>query len=233
MVIGIFYEANERTLLPFLEHERAGTDRRVIVRVGLEVGAFVQMLGNHRQRADLEDAEERSERLFQCEHHGEIIGRFNLFKLYQIGPRPRMGLLAHFDREQNVGRRKRLAVMPIHARLELEGVDLGVLADSPAFGEAGQRLQFRAVAQQTFKDIAGHHLGRAVLDHGQHQAGRLGLDHGIDDTSHLLLLRGRNAGAAGQNEAKHDFLQHDLPFAGGMLRAESPVKAGECKLWAG
>src|SRR6266851_1011025 len=78
--------------------------------------------------------------------------------------------------------------MPGHARLQLEGVDLGVLADRPAFGEAGQRL-----------------------------------------------LRERKACAAGQHEAEHDFLQHDLPFDGSIreLCAASPVEARECRLSGG
>src|SRR6202521_672770 len=79
----------------------------------------------------------------------------SIFSTCTVLLRARMGLLEHVDREQYVGRRERLAVMPGHARLELEGVDLGVLADRPAFGEAGQRLQLRAVTQQAFKDVDG------------------------------------------------------------------------------
>ena len=103
--------------------------------------------------------------------------------------------------------------MPGDARLELEGVDLGVLADGPALGEARQRLQLRAVAQQAFEDIARHHLGRAVLDQRHHQARRLGLDHGIDDAAHFRLLRqGRGICAAGQNQTDQHSLQHDVSF---------------------
>src|SRR6266849_9074067 len=50
VIVRIFHEPDERALLPFLEHERTGPDRRVIVRIGLEVGALIEMFRNDRHR---------------------------------------------------------------------------------------------------------------------------------------------------------------------------------------
>ncbi len=131
------------------------------------------------------------------------------YELHQVVAGARMGLLQHFDREQHVGRSERLAVMPGHARLQLEGVGFRIVADTPALGQAWLRGELLVVAQQAFIDIAGHHLGRAVLDLRQHQAGRLRLDHGVDGAARFRGLRaGDGGGAAAQHQAQGDRLQH-------------------------
>ena len=141
------------------------------------------MLRNHRQRGNLEGAEEGAKRLFQREDDRRFIGSFVLVELHQIAAGARVGLLEEFDREQDVRCRERLAVMPGHALNQFKRVDLAVLADCPALGEAGQGIQFGAVAQQAFIDVAGHHLRRAVLNQAYHQARRLRLNHGIDNAA--------------------------------------------------
>ena len=188
VVVRILDQFDERALLPFLEHEGPGADRRVVGRVGLEVGAFIDVLRNHRQRADLEDADEGAERLLQREDDRRVIRSLDLVELHQIAAGARVGLLEEFDREQDVRCRERLAVVPGRALHEFERVDLAVRADGPALGEAGQGLQLGAVAQQAFIDVAGHHLRRAVLDQAHHQARRLRLNHGIDDAACLRPL---------------------------------------------
>ena len=177
------------------------------------------MFRDHRHRADFEDAEERAERLLQSEHDGEIVGRLDLVDLHHVVARPRMSLFQHVQRKQHIGRGERLAVVPGHSRLQLEGVDLGIRTHGPAFRQAGQRLERRAVAQQAFEDIARDHLGRAVLDHCQHQAGRLGLDHDVDHAARLRFLsQCRQTCAAGHNQPEHDILQHDVPSPGLSLK---------------
>ena len=64
---------------------------RVVGRVGLEVGAFIDVLRNHRQRADLEDAEEGAERLLQREDDREFVRRLDLVELHQIAAGARHG----------------------------------------------------------------------------------------------------------------------------------------------
>ena len=213
VVVRILDQADERALLPLLEHEGAGADRRVVGRVGLEIGAFIDVLRNHRQRADLEDADEGAERLLQREDDRRFIRRLDLVELHQIAAGARVGLLEEFDREQDVRRGERLAVVPGHALHELERVDLAVLADRPALGEAGQGIQLGAVAQQAFIDVAGHHLRRAVLDQAHHQARRLRLNHGIDDAACLRPL-GHCRGAQHAKHGKaHQYLSlgHYIP----------------------
>ena len=213
VVVRILDQTNERTLLPLLEHEGAGTNRRVVGRIGLEIGPFIDVLRNHRQRADLEDADERAERLLQREDDRRLVRSLDLVELHQIAARARMGLLQEIDREQDVCRCERLAVVPGHALHELEGVGLAVLADRPALGEAGQGIQFGAVAQQAFIDVASHHLRRAVLNQAHHQARRLRLDHGIDNAACLRPLgHCRGAQEAHRGEAHQNLtLGHRIP----------------------
>ncbi len=211
VVVRILDQLDERALLPLLEHEGAGSDRGVVGRIGLVIGSLVDVLGNHRQRTDFEDAEERSERLLQREHHGGVVGGLDLVELHQVCAGTRMGLFQEIDREQHVGGRERLAVMPGDACSELEGVDLAVLADGPAVRQPRLRLQFRTVAQQALIDVARNHLRRAVLDDAEHQAGRFRLDHGIDDAAHFRVLRdGRCAQRARQGQPNQDLLQHAI-----------------------
>ncbi len=172
------------------------------------------MLRHHRHRADLEDAEERAERLLQREHHRMVVRRLDLVDLREVGAGAGVGLLQHLDREQDVRGGEGLAVMPGDALPELERVGLGVLADAPALGELRLRFELRAVAQQALEDVARHHLGRTVLDHRKHQAGRLGLDHRIDHTARFRLLRQcRGRKAASQQKTKQHSFWHIVSFS--------------------
>ncbi len=122
-----------------------------------------------------------------------------------------MGLAQQLDREQHVVGGERLAVVPGRVLHELEGVGLAVVAHAPALGEAGQGLERGIVAQQPLVDVAGHHLGRAVLHHRQHQAGRFGLDHRVGGAAGLRSLReGRAGERQGEHGAGHERLEHWL-----------------------
>jgi hypothetical protein len=190
-----------------------GPARRVVGRVGLEIGAFIDVLRDHRQRADLEDADEGAERLLQREDDRRFIRSLDLVELHQIAAGARVGLLEEFDREQDVRRGEWLAVVPGHALQEFERVDLAVLADRPALGEAGQGIQLGAVAQQAFIDVAGHHLRRAVLHQAHHQARRLRLNHGIDNAAGLRSLGHRRGAQHAKHGKAHQYrsLGHYLP----------------------
>ena len=99
MVVRILDQTDERALLPFLEHERAGADRRVVGRIGLEIRSLIEVLRNYRHRADLEDAEERTERLLQREHDSGVVRCLHLVELNQVAAEPWMGLFQELDRK--------------------------------------------------------------------------------------------------------------------------------------
>ena len=81
-IVRVLDELDEGALLPLLELEGAGADRRVVGGIGLEVGAFIDVLRDHRHRADLEDADEWAERLLQREDDGVVVERLDLFDLH-------------------------------------------------------------------------------------------------------------------------------------------------------
>jgi len=153
------------------------------------------VLRHDRHGADLEDAEERAEGLLQGEAHRMVAECLDGLDVLQADAQTGMGLAQEdVGREDHVGRGEGLAVVPGHAFLEPEGVDLAVVADLPGGREARHRLELVVVSQQALVDVAGDHLGRAVLDDAQHQPRRLRLDHEVERPAVLRLLGCRGAG---------------------------------------
>ncbi len=90
VIVWVLHQLDVSALLPFLEHEGAGTDRRIVSGVSLEVGAFINVLWEHRHRADFEDTNERTEGLLQRENDSVIVGRLDFLDLRQVAARARM-----------------------------------------------------------------------------------------------------------------------------------------------
>ena len=105
------------------ELERAGADRRVVGRVGRDVGAFVDMLGHDagQRRQRVPDQLERR-RLGEAEHGRQCVGRFDRLQILEHDAAEILQRLPDLQRrEGDVGRGERLAVMPLDAVAQLEG----------------------------------------------------------------------------------------------------------------
>ena len=110
-----------------------------------------------------------------------------------------MVLLQRFhDRELNVGRRKRLAVVERHTAPQLEGHGLAIGGDNKALSEARLRLQIEVVLQQTIKNLSGDLADRAGRRDIGCEIWRLGLRDLHQRTTRLL---GDSASASHQ---RHD-----------------------------
>lgn len=196
-IVFIAYEMDEGALLPLLEFERACSDRRVVRRIGAEIAALIDVLGDHRGRGDLHRQEEGTERLFENDLDRQLVDLLDFLDL-RIGDQAPAGMdLAQefIEGEDDIVGAERLAIMPFDAALQVERIGLGVLGNLPALGERGQRVEFLVVAQQRFVNIAGHHLRRPVLIEAKHEEWRFGLNHDMDGAA--LFGRLRRGWAAG------------------------------------
>ena len=122
-VVGIALQAVIFTGLVLGELERPGADRRIVGRVGRDVGAFVDVLrddaGQRRQRVP--DQLERR-RLGEAEHGRQRVGRFDRLEILEYDAAEILQRLPYLQRrEGDVGRGERLAVMPFDAIAQLEG----------------------------------------------------------------------------------------------------------------
>ena len=107
--------------------------------------------------------------------------------------------------------REGLAVVPLHALLEAEGVDTAVGRDRPGFCQAGQGLEVEAVAQQALVDLACHKHGRQELIKAQDEPGRFR----VDDAA-------QRAAALGGLAPSHGRSCRGRSCRGGACRQKSP-----------
>ena len=187
-VAAVLGEMDVGAFLPLLEHERSGSDRRVVGRIGAEVGTLVDVFWDDRAGRHLEHQRQRRKCLLERDLHGEIVDLFDLVDL-RIGDRPpaRADLAQELvEREDDVVGGERLAVMPDHALLQVERVDFPVGRGGPTLGERGLWVELFVKAQQQLVDVAGDHVGRRVLAQSLHQDRRFGLD---DDMHRLVAGR--------------------------------------------
>jgi hypothetical protein len=97
VVVRVLHEVNEGALLPLLEHEGASADWRIVGRIGFVIRAGIDVFGHHGQRADLENAYERPERLLQREHYRVLVGRLDLLDDGEVAAGARMGLFQEIE----------------------------------------------------------------------------------------------------------------------------------------
>ena len=122
-IVGIALEPVIFARLVLGEFERAGADRRVVGRVGGDVGAFVEMLGDDagQRRQGVADQLERR-RLGEAEHRRQRVGRVDRLQILEDDAAEILQRLPDLQRrEGDVGRAERLAVMPFDAVAQLEG----------------------------------------------------------------------------------------------------------------
>ncbi len=132
---------NERAALPFLELEGAGANGRARQRLG-QIHFAQQMLRSDGHRADVEQAEERGVGLDHPDLDSLRIERLDARDVLHRDAHARNeGAQELVDGEHHVVRGERLAVVPGHAVLQLEGVDHAVRTHLPFGREAGHRLQ--------------------------------------------------------------------------------------------
>ena len=80
-VILVARQADEVAALPFDELERAGADRRRVLRVGAVIRAGIDVLRHHRAARHREDQQEWRIGLLQREHRGQRVRRLRLLDL--------------------------------------------------------------------------------------------------------------------------------------------------------
>ncbi|SVJ69383.1 Uncharacterised protein [Klebsiella pneumoniae] len=173
-VVLVALEADLRILLVAAEHERAGADRLLVDVAGLALleqlrGVFggLDRWEGHRQvldegRVDLVEGE-LHRMLVELLDPGDVLVQAHVGevgKLGGVGLAERMILVEHaFEGEQHVvgiefaGRLEVVGTVELHALAQVEGIGLAVVADVPAFREAGKDLGAAALE-----------LGQAVED---------------------------------------------------------------------
>ncbi|CFN49156.1 Uncharacterised protein [Bordetella pertussis] len=205
-VFVVAHQRDVRAAHPFLELERAGAHRVLVGGVVAVIGALVEMLGHHGHGAGLEHRDEGSEGFLQADFYGGRVYRAHAF---HIGVEDQLGAWMHLahqlvDGKHHVVGAKRLAVVPFHVGLQLEGIDQAVGRDAPGARQAGLRLEVRVVGQQALEDLAADELGGRLRIDGGDQDGRLGMHDGAQRAAAGLGLRGRAGqggdGGAGQQE---------------------------------
>jgi hypothetical protein len=196
-------EVDVGAALPLLELERAGADRRRVHLVRGVVGALVDVRGDDRGGGDLHREHQRAEGLAEHDLHRAVVGGGDALDLVGVDRAPaRMDLRQeHVEREDDVLGRERLAVVPGDALLQVEGVGERVVGDLPLAGERRLGLEVGRVAQQRLVDVAGDHVGRAVLVQALHQHRRLRRHH---DVQRPALLRLVGPGCGARDEERRD-----------------------------
>ena len=179
-----------------LELEGARADGRIVMGVLRDWRIdVVEMLGQDRPTADVKGVQKGRIRLFEPEHHGLGIGRRDRFHVgHQGAGTRRVGQDLGVGEHHIVGR-ERLAVVPAHVGLQMEGVGQLVGRDFPGFRQAGLRLEIERVRQQAFVDFAGDQLRHGHLLQGNVQVGGLGIQNGAQHAA-VLWRRGFSEGDA-------------------------------------
>ncbi|KDD95338.1 hypothetical protein L531_1831 [Bordetella bronchiseptica MO275] len=203
-VVGIALQLDVFAALPFLELEGAGADGFLVGRVGGVVGARVDVLGHHGREAGLEHQHEGGKGRLQAHHDRVVVDLFDLVEEFaQDHARPGVGLGQQVgQREDDVVGRERLAIVPLDAFLQMEGVAQAVGRGFPGLGQAGLRLEIERIGQQAFIDLAGDELGRPLLVERGDQDRRLGLHDQVERAAPGLGMRvrqrkGRRQGKGG------------------------------------
>ncbi|KAG1436436.1 hypothetical protein G6F57_020667 [Rhizopus arrhizus] len=96
------------------------------------------------------------------------------------------------EREQHIVGAERLAVVPGHAFLQLEGIGQAIGRYAPRLGKAGLGIKLEIIGQQALVDLAADDLGRRLLVQAQHQDGRLGIQDDVERAA-MRLRHGRRA----------------------------------------
>ena len=120
---------------PAFVHKGASADRGAVVRVGQDVGAFVQVLGHDRRFGRRECRQQVGRRLREDEDGGVRIRGFDGRHVGEGAATARMVLLERLDREGHVGRGEGFSVVPLDAFAQLEAVLQAVFADRPGRGQ--------------------------------------------------------------------------------------------------
>ena len=155
-VIIVAHPDDVLAALVFLELEGAGADRRLVVRVLEDVGAFVQVLGHrvakigHRRHDQVQ-----RHRLGIVEHRGQRIGAIDRFQVRL----QRRGIVQQRLPQLHRGKRhvvalERLAVVPAHAVAQLEGDGLAILAGRP-LGRQYAHIAVIGLVDQRLHEAAG------------------------------------------------------------------------------
>ena len=220
-VVGVLLQADEVALLPLLEDERPRADRRVQGGMGGEVLALVDVLGQHLRLVRAERGQQHRRGLRQPHHHRAGIGRVDRGDLAEGDPAARVELLPDLlERELDVGRGERLAVVPGHAAPQLEGVGLAVGRDAPGLGQAGARLEIEVVLEQPFVDLRGDGPDEGGGVDTRDQRGRLRALHDGERAAGARLGRGgqreareerEQRGEHGEAARRQDWTTHDGP----------------------
>ncbi len=180
IVVLVLHKVDIAALFPLVELVGAGPDGRVVRRVVGEIGAFIDVLGDHRHGAGLKDANEGAKGVLELENNRMVIRRGDRFHMLQAHPKARMGFTQEgIDRKHHILGGERLAIVPRNPFVQFEGIGQRIIRNLPRFGQRGHRVQVIVVAQKAFVNVARHKLRRAVLNQAQHQAGWLGLHHDI------------------------------------------------------
>ncbi|KAG0775116.1 hypothetical protein G6F22_013543 [Rhizopus arrhizus] len=98
------------------------------------------------------------------------------------------------QREHDVFRRERLAVMPQHALAQFEGDGLAVVGHAPAFGQDRARLQVGSVLDEPVEDLADDRAGGRGRIQIEGPRRRLRMHHRVEHAAaHRAVHRVRQA----------------------------------------
>ncbi|MCY1517795.1 hypothetical protein D9M68_524940 [compost metagenome] len=218
-----------RTALPVLELERAGADRRIVVRI-LRQGRvhIVKVLGQDRAAADVQGIQEGGVWLLQLENYRLRVQRRDFLHIGHQGPRARRVGQNLGVGEYHVVSGERLAVMPLHLGLQMECVGQLVGRHFPGLRQTGLRRQVEGVGQQTFEDLAGHQLRAGNLLHGHVQRGGFRTENGGQDAAILRRFRGvhRRRGIGKQAGGGQGAARQGVPGIEGFHGRDFRVKKG-------
>ena len=125
-----------------------------------------------------------------------------------------LGVHDGLDGELDVVGRERLAVMPLHALAQVEGISIGLLVIVPRLGEAGDNLVVAVVGGQAVEE---QEVDLAVFIHGGIDARIVG---GAVDKGGAAAARGASAASAGRErqhhhqrqQQRHGFFHKKFPF---------------------
>jgi hypothetical protein len=154
------------------------------------------MMRNDRRLDDVEPLEERTVGAAQAEDDRVRIGGLDrLDEVAQRRPRARVVLeQRRLERESDVGRRERRAVVPANATPQGEAVDAAAFFDTPALGELGNGRQIFVEADETVEDLIGHRMGGARGRDGRIQRARIAADGDHQRRRRAGVDRGAAAG---------------------------------------
>ena len=133
----------------------------------------------------------------QAEHDGLVVGNGDLLHVFEVRRvlRAVFGVHDGFNRELYVLGRERLAVMPLHAVAQVEGVGAGALIVFPRFSQTGNDLVAAVVGGQTAEE---QHVDLAVLIHGGVDAGVVAA--AVDERRAFVFGHCRGFAACGQRQ---------------------------------